>query len=89
MIAACQPLVLTPDAENATVLVGRIDGDYEYRDDAPITGHQHVRRVTWFGRMSRSDLPGQARQAIGAPMAVFKPGAQDAVAQAVSQLVIS
>ena len=61
----------------------------KYRDDAPITGHQHVRRVTWFGRMSRSDLPGQARQAIGAPMAVFKPGAQDAVAQAVSQLVIS
>lgn len=81
-------LVLTPDAEDATVLVGRIVGDYEYRDEVPVAGHQHVRRVAWFGRLSRRDLPGQVRQAIGAPMAVFKPGAQDAVAQAVNQLVV-
>lgn len=82
-------LVLTPDAEDATVLVGRIASDYEFRDEGPIAGHQHVRRVAWFGRMSRRDLPRQVRQAIGAPMAVFRPGAQDAVAQAVSQLVVS
>jgi restriction system protein len=46
-------LVVTPDAENATVLVGRVVGGYEYRHAVPIPGHRHVRRVAWFGRMSR------------------------------------
>lgn len=80
-------LVLTPDATDASVLVGRVAGDYEYRDEAPIPNQKHIRHVEWFGRIERDDLSRQARQAIGAPMAVFKPGAQEAVAKAVSQLV--
>ena len=80
-------LVLTPDAADASVLVGRIAGDYEYRDETPIPDHQHVRRVEWLGRVERDELSRQARQAIGAPIAVFKPGAQEAVAEAVRQLV--
>jgi predicted Mrr-cat superfamily restriction endonuclease len=80
-------LVLTPDAEAMTVLVGRIASDYEYRNKPPIPDHQHVRRVEWLGRVRRDDLSRQARQAIGAPMAVFKPGAQEAVAQAVRRLM--
>lgn len=79
--------VLTPNAEDASVLVGRIVGEYEYRDDPPIPGDQHVRRVEWFGRLSRAELGNQVRRAIGAPMAVYKPGAQEAVAQVVSHLV--
>jgi restriction system protein len=79
-------LVLTPDAEDADVLVGRVVGDYEYREDEA-TGHPHVRRVKWLGRIAWAELPKQARQAIGAPMAVFRPGAQDAVAQAVSKVI--
>jgi restriction system protein len=80
-------LVLTPDAEDANVLVGRVVGDYEYREDEAISGHHHVRRVIWLGRIARGDFPKQARQAIGAPMAVFKPGAQAALAQAVGKVI--
>jgi predicted Mrr-cat superfamily restriction endonuclease len=80
-------LVLTPNTEDATVLVGRVAREYEYRGDAPIPGHQHVRRVEWFGRLSWNELPEKVRRAMGAPIAVFKPGAQEAVTQAVTELV--
>jgi len=78
-------VVLTPVAGDASVLVGRIIGAYEYHEDG-IDGHRHVRRVEWLGRVERVDLSKQARQAMGAPMAVFKPGAQEAVAQAVDHI---
>ena len=78
-------LVLTPEPDGAGLLVGRLINDYEYREHAA-DGHRHVRRVEWLGHVSRSDLSQQARQTIGAPMAVFKPGAQAAIREALAAL---
>ena len=77
-------IVVTPDSERGQVLLGRVTGDYEYRESAPITGHCHVRRVAWIGRVAWDDLPLSVRRTVGAPLAVFRPGAQDAIIETVA-----
>jgi predicted Mrr-cat superfamily restriction endonuclease len=79
-------LVATPDGERREVLFGRITGDYEFRDPAPIVGHNHVRPVEWLGQIAWDDLPIEVRRTTGAPMAVFQPGAQLALHELVATL---
>jgi predicted Mrr-cat superfamily restriction endonuclease len=79
-------LVMTPDAKSGELLAGRVSGDYEFREPAPIRDHNHVRRVDWLGRIAWGDLPIEVRRTTGAPMAVFQPGAQQALREVVLRL---
>jgi predicted Mrr-cat superfamily restriction endonuclease len=81
--------VLTPDSGHSEVLVGVVVGPYEFLETPPVPGYPHVRRVKWQGRAAWNDLPAQVRRGISAPMAVFRPAAQDAVTEALTGLGLS
>lgn len=68
--------VITPDFPSASILFGRVSGVYQYAPDGPIDGHPHIREVAWVGRNPRNDYTAELLQALGAPMAVFRPAAQ-------------
>jgi predicted Mrr-cat superfamily restriction endonuclease len=78
--------VVTPDTQSSELLAGRVTGAYEFHEPPPIPDHNHVRRVDWIGRIVWSDLPLEVRRTAGAPMAVYLPGAQIALHQAVEKL---
>jgi predicted Mrr-cat superfamily restriction endonuclease len=79
--------VITPDRERGELVIGRIAGDYEFKKAPPVDGLQHLRPVDWLGRVAWGKLPQQVRRTLGAPMAVFKPGAQQAVFESLKSLV--
>jgi predicted Mrr-cat superfamily restriction endonuclease len=76
---AVQDHVVTPDGLRGELLFGLVMGPYEYLEDPPVAGFSHLRRVRWLDRLGRSDVPPAVLPALGAPMAVFRPAAQEAL----------
>lgn len=60
-------VVITPDGQKRSFLVGRIAGPYEFRDGSPVVDeddgpYQHLRAVEWWGRGSRDRLTDHLRK---------------------------
>jgi restriction system protein len=72
-------LVVTPDGLLGELLLGRVVGTYEFDETPPVAGFNHLRRVAWLARRRREDVPPSVLPSLGAPMAVFAPGAQVAL----------
>lgn len=68
--------VVSADSRSGELHFGRITGGYQYL--ATLVGEtRHVRSVRWIGVLSRSELSGPALNGLDAPMAVYKPAAQE------------
>ncbi|MFG0252768.1 MAG: restriction endonuclease [Phycisphaerales bacterium JB038] len=65
--------VVTYDTESREYLVGTITGGYQFRPGV-IPGHNHVRKVSWKGRVSRDDLTAAAKNTLGSVLTLFEPG---------------
>ena len=49
--------VITPDGTTRELLVGSIEGPYEYRHNATVSDRHHYHKVKWERRYSRDVLP--------------------------------
>ena len=49
--------VLMPDAARKEIVVGFVEGDYEFHESLPPSSFRHRRPVRWVGRHDRDDLP--------------------------------
>ena len=49
--------VLMPDAGRKEIVVGIVEGDYEFHESVPPAACRHRRAVRWIGRHDREDLP--------------------------------
>jgi hypothetical protein len=67
-------LVVTPEPETRTLLLGRVSGPYRFLDDPIADGYGHAREVHWFSRVSRDELSYGARNSLGAMMTLSRPG---------------
>lgn len=56
-------LVVLPDTRRREVVVGRVEGGYEFRHDLDAEEHRHRRPVTWLARHSVDVLPESLRDA--------------------------
>jgi hypothetical protein len=54
-------LVVMPDPARRDVVLGRIDGDYEFQAFIDPGQHRHRRAVEWLGRHGVDELPESAR----------------------------
>lgn len=54
-------LVVMPDPARRDVVIGRIEGDYEFRYDLSPDDHRHRRAVTWLARHGTEQLPDGCR----------------------------
>jgi predicted Mrr-cat superfamily restriction endonuclease len=72
-------VVVMPDSSAGEVIVGEVAGTYAHLRQPPVAGFDHSRRMKWRRRIVWRELPLQVRRSISAPMAVFKPAAQEAV----------
>ncbi len=63
--------VLTYIASSREVLVGIVEGAYEYLDDGYLDHYPHVRQVKWLARVSRDDFGSRARRSLGSRSTVF------------------
>lgn len=52
--------IVTSDGARRQLVVGRVDGPYEWRENSPIPGMRHVRPVEWLGRIDWDDLDDDA-----------------------------
>ncbi len=77
-------LVITPDSETRELHVGEVTGDYEHRDPAPIEAYPHVRPVAWREHFSRDLLPRRLLYTLGGLGAVFTPGPQEELREAIA-----
>ena len=65
-------LVVTPHAASRQVYVGRITGEYDYRDPSPVEGYLHVRPAQWLGTLDRdTDLPTDLLREIDRPPTLY------------------
>lgn len=48
--------IVTSDGARRQLVVGRVDGPYEWRENSPIPGMRHLRPVEWLGRIDWDDL---------------------------------
>jgi restriction system protein len=60
-------LVVVPDTAAREVVVGRVTGPYDFREDSPVVDEEegpypHLRTVEWWGRGGRDDLPEHLRK---------------------------
>lgn len=55
--------VVTSDGSRRQLVVGRVNGPYEWRDVSPVPGMRHLRPVEWFGRIDWDDLDEDAIKA--------------------------
>lgn len=63
--------VVTSDAQRRQLVVGRVTGPYEWRENSPIPGMRHLRLVEWLGRVDWDDLDDYARtQLVDHPWAI-------------------
>jgi predicted Mrr-cat superfamily restriction endonuclease len=63
--------VVTSDGQRRQLVVGRVTGPYEWRENSPIPGMRHLRPVEWLGRISWDDLDDYARtQLVDHPWAI-------------------
>lgn len=63
-------LVVTYDPESRNYLVGEVTGDYEYQPDL-VGDYPHVRKVNWFGKVSRDQLSQKVRNSLGSTLTLF------------------
>ena len=57
--------VVMPRKYKSVIAIGRVNGDYKYRPDAP-SDSRHVRQVTWLKRdVERAALKGDLRDSMG------------------------
>jgi predicted Mrr-cat superfamily restriction endonuclease len=65
--------VVTSDGERRQLVVGRVTGPYEWREDSPIPGMRHLRPVEWLGRIDWDDLDDYARsKLVNYPWAILE-----------------
>ncbi|HET6762798.1 MAG TPA: restriction endonuclease [Longimicrobiaceae bacterium] len=77
--------VVTYDPQRREYLLGTITGDYEYGTGV-VPDYQHVRRVSWQGRVSRDALGTAAKNTLGSISTLFEPG-QDVLRELEGALV--
>jgi len=65
--------IVTYDPSARQYLVGTVAGDYRYEPDV-VPDHDHVRDVTWEGKVTRDDLSQGVRNSLGSVMTLFEPG---------------
>lgn len=70
-------LVVTPSGGGRPMLVGEVGGTYTYEPQPKIHGLHHQRATTWLGSVGWEDLPVVLRRAVGSPMPLYRPAAQD------------
>jgi len=63
--------VLTYIKASRELLIGLVEGPYEYRTDAFLDHYPHVRRVRWRCRVSRDRFSAPARNSAGSSLTVF------------------
>ena len=63
--------VLTYMKASREVLIGLIEGPYEYLDEGYLDHYHHVRRVQWLKKVSRDDFGPRARNSMGSSLTVF------------------
>lgn len=49
--------VLMPDGARKEIVIGIVEGDYEFHEEVSPANFRHRRPVRWVGRHSRDDLP--------------------------------
>ncbi len=64
-------IVISPGADR--VLVGRIAGDYEYSEQAPIDTYNHIRSVDWERSDARDQLPAGIRSGFRSRITIYQP----------------
>jgi predicted Mrr-cat superfamily restriction endonuclease len=65
-------LIVTPHAASRQVYLGRISGDYDYRDPSPVDGYLHLRPAKWLGNLDRdTDLPADLLREIDRPPTLY------------------
>ena len=65
--------VVTYDPQKREYLLGTIIGDYEFGTGV-VPDYQHVRKVSWQGRVSRDALSTTAKNTLGSISTLFEPG---------------
>jgi restriction system protein len=63
--------VLTYIKSSREVLIGVVDGGYEYLDEGYFDHYCHVRQVDWLAKVSRDDFGQRARNSMGSTLTVF------------------
>ncbi len=74
-------LVAVPDGGTRELLCGRIVGEFEHRQEAPVAHFRNVRNVDWIARRDRDDLPDRLLFTLGSLLTVFKPKQQEALSE--------
>lgn len=62
--------ILTYDPNGRTYLLGKIEGEYEYRKD--VMDYFHVRKVKWTDKVNRDNLSTSTKNTLGAISTLFK-----------------
>lgn len=70
-------LVLTPTTTHTEVMVGRVIGPYEFRDNALISEFHHYQRVSWLDTVVRSSLPAETQKSLTSSLTVYWAGAPE------------
>ncbi len=76
-VMAIGDLVIVPDGSTRELLCGRVTGEIDYQDPAPIAHFRNVRTVEWIARRDRDLLPDRALFTLGSLLTVFAPAEQD------------
>jgi restriction system protein len=64
--------VLTYNKASRELLIGLVEGPYEYSSDIFSARYPHVRRVRWLKRVSRDNFSAPARNSLGSTLTVFQ-----------------
>jgi len=71
-------LVVTPEPATRTILLGWVEGPYEFLQE-PVAGDaQHARGVSWFARVSRDEVSYGARNTLGSALTLTRPSNAEA-----------
>jgi len=68
-------LVITPAGRDKPLLVGRVAGRYRYEPSPGVPGLRHQRLVAWRYGPQWQRLSVAVRQAVSAPVALYRPAA--------------
>jgi len=63
--------VLTYITSSREILIGLIEGPYQYLRDPCLDKYPHVRQVDWLAKVSRDDFGQRARRSLGSRSTVF------------------
>jgi predicted Mrr-cat superfamily restriction endonuclease len=71
--------VISPDTRRGVLHLCRVMGDYEFLREPLADGTRHARSVRWVESIERANLSPRTLASLGAPMAVYRPGAQESL----------